>query len=267
MDRKGQCHACDEVGPLDTWGVRETCTRCAGWFIGGDTVGETGGNHTQGCWRCDDPHQSIFLGAYTTVETNASCQACDNRILVNNYCAKPCPPDKPIMDRKGQCHACDEVGPLDTWGTTKTCLSCPGWFIGGDTGGSEDGNPGGRHTQGCYRCDDDEPGVNMGINGDGSHTASCQNCPGRILLSGWAGPSLGFGWQPVCAKLCAAGQVMDHIGHCHSCFEAEDFEVYRVPAQYKCACPGVRYLDGNICKKCPEDLSALTPEQQLVCQK
>ena len=60
------------------------------------------------------------------------------------------------------------------------------------------------------------------------------------------------------------GKIWDNVGQCHTCDEEEDFNVQGVP-ENKCACPGVRYLDGDICKKCPEDVSALTPEQQTQC--
>ena len=67
-----------------------------------------------------------------------------------------------------------------------------------------------------------------------------------------------------CAKYCEDGKIWDSRGECHTCDEEADFNVQGVP-ENKCACPGVRYLDGNMCKKCPEDLSTLTPEQQTQC--
>ena len=53
-----------------------------------------------GCYSCESD---------TKLKTDEkTCQLCPNRVMYGNLCSLPCPKDKPLADREGRCHSCDE---------------------------------------------------------------------------------------------------------------------------------------------------------------
>ncbi|MBR6412225.1 MAG: hypothetical protein IKS41_03575 [Alphaproteobacteria bacterium] len=53
-----------------------------------------------GCYDCETDEK-----LKTDEQT---CQLCSNRIMYGNLCSLPCPQDKPLADKEGRCHPCDE---------------------------------------------------------------------------------------------------------------------------------------------------------------
>ncbi len=239
----GTCVSCfDEK---DFSAPQEECFKCPNRFI---AVNWT--SNAYGCYRCDYP--SAHTGFYEDTEASiATCEKnCPNRTLirseVSSVCALNCPTADQGLDQSGQCHTCDEESEyFDVWGIWDSCYQCEGVrFIGDHM------NRAGR----CFRCDSPQQSIFLSYVGkDEAVLDSCRACPNRVVING-----------SYCAKYCENGKIWDSRGECHTCDEEADFNVQGVP-ENKCACPGVRYLDGNTCKKCPEDVSALTPEQQTQC--
>ena len=234
----GKCHDCDEPDLFDA--PHSECFKCPNRFVG-NTI-----NCDCGCYHCSDT-RSIKHSYFSTPETYATCQKCPGRIQVDGNCTWPCPTDKPVMSSKGECHTCDEAVssiPIaqDTW---EECLKCDGIRFIADTV---------NWPNSCRRCDDEAQSIKAGGTWRPEWMfLTCNGCPNRRLVNAY------------CAKPCTDGKIWDNVGQCHTCDEEADFNVQGVP-ENKCACPGVQYLDGDICKKCPEDLSALTPEQKVACQ-
>ncbi len=220
------------------------------------------------CYDCEE--QFVIFGVDTAnTETRNKyvqiCNRCQDR-WVSSYhnfrCYKPCPEGE-IIDYTGTCHTCDDSSFFRLDGTdpswylsAEECFKCPGVRFAG----SGDYGQWSNYGTGCYNCYDPEQSVEFGTYGTPSYTGgsrkhqnACDACPNRRSIN-----------DLYCAKYCEDGKVWDNVGQCHACDEEADFNVQGVP-ENKCACPGVRYLDGNMCKKCPEDLSALTPEQQAQC--
>ncbi len=222
------------------------------------------------CHSCEE--ERILNVGYHGQNRKVICNRCPSHIYLPNawayqHCVLPCPADKPLMDAEGVCYACDDSRGyihMNNSLSVSSCSKCPGvWFLGGNKNiGNNEEVDGNNNPIDCWRCDVNVQSIFVGYYGPSWQKEYCLNCPNRIFLSGYSEESA---YKQYCARICGENTSMDNVGRCHSCQESEDFSVSRVPAQYKCTCPGVRYLDGNICKKCPEDVSALTPEQQAQC--
>ena len=92
----------------------------------------------------------------------------------------------------------------------------------------------------------------------------CEQCPDLVVLS------VNVGVYKICARPCVAGKTLSYSEEaaktsCLDCSVEEDIDAQYLPTGYKCTCPGVRYLDGDLCKLCPPDTSGLTAEQQAEC--
>ena len=262
MDSTGNCYTCEDNSiTVNVNGTQETCLKCSNRFLADPNGYQTpGGGWNHGCWRCDvaEP-QSIWLGYHDTYD---SCRNnCSERIQVNAYCAKPCA-DGLAMDNVGECRSCEDsevmfnvAGVAGAANTDGGC-NCPGVRFPGtlDAGGGSNSL-----ATGCWRCDSEIQSIYFGTWGCPEYRGSidydtpCNQCPNRKTIN-----------SRYCAKYCTDGKIWDTKGQCHSCDEMDDFSVKGVP-ENKCACPGVRYLDGDICKKCPADISSLTPTQQAQC--
>ena len=220
------------------------------------------------CYDCDE--QTVVFGWDTNnTETRNKyvqiCSRCQNRWVSSHHnfrCYKPCPEGE-LIDYTGACHTCEDPSFFRLDGTDPSwylsaseCFKCPGVRFAGSGNYGTTSNWG----TGCYDCDDPEQSVHFGtygtpsyLGGKRQHQDACDACPNRRSIN-----------DTYCAKYCENDQIWDTVGQCHSCDEEEEFSVKGVP-ENKCACPGIRYLDGNICKKCPEDISALTSDQQAQC--
>ena len=121
---------------------------------------------------CDD---SDVVEIYGDV---SSCSAvCPNRTMVGGFCVLKCLPDKPLMDAKGKCHACDDKLPLMIPECQQLCpnrklknsfciIECPSDKPLMD----EDGN--------CHACDDIE---NVEVH---LVKENCMACSNRVLING-----------------------------------------------------------------------------------
>ena len=242
-DSNGKCLSCSFEGTAVS--AQSECKRCSNRFIG------NWGGIPQGCYRCD--YQSVNFGVWATDSIFALCEKnCPNRTLIQSaasaFCALNCPATDQVLDQQGQCHTCDEESEyFDVRGILDSCYQCEGIRFIGDAGNI---------ASRCFRCDSPQQSIFLSWEWTGKNEdtiGTCRACPNRVVING-----------SYCAKYCENGKIWDNKGECHTCDEEADFNVQGVP-ENKCACPGVRYLDGNTCKKCPEDVSALTPEQQVQC--
>ncbi len=133
-DGFGGCHACNELIGVDVRGVEDNCmTACPderklynsscslklcpeGYPI---QVGDGS------CFSCTVP-QPLFM-----LDDADDCVAACNGIRVlggsgNSYCTLPCDEDKPLMDKEGQCHACNETGSVYVTDIEDNCTTaCP----------------------------------------------------------------------------------------------------------------------------------------------
>ena len=143
------------------------------------------------CKTCD-----IEAAISTTFLTEPCSTICPNREEKNGYCIlKDCPADKPLKDRNGGCHTCDELKNVDVGSHPEYCSVCPKRYL---AGGYPDRNycslcgvegtmvadkPLVWDTQtSCYSCDYQDNGSlgQIGIKDD----YLCENvCPNRIFLS------------------------------------------------------------------------------------
>ena len=254
------CYTCDEdISWGSSWYTKESdlnqiCRSCPGRTVTHEVV-----NH---CRKCEIDDKSF------PVKNKADCDKCPGRIYFGTgygyYCAWPCKNPADIMSRVGKCYACDVPETIDTRGIQPDgklmhrdvgeCQKCWGKrFLGAQNpyeGDPEKGDP--NWSTVCYHCDSDIQYVYLGSYAGSDYPAMCEACGNRRSFNHY------------CAKYCEGEKIWDSKGQCHTCDEEADFNVQGVP-ENKCACPGERYLDGNMCKKCPEDLSTLTPEQQAQC--
>ncbi len=259
MNMDGGCHTCDETGYwLLGWNrdnfasiLKEQCLTCSNRTVAGSSVYE--------CIPCEG-QQSFKVSA------KEACDRCPGRIYFGTgygyYCAWPC---AELMDRYGECRTCEESSEMfDVRGIagsssisfSKACNCLGIRFVGtsNPTGGSDN------WAAGCWRCDSDIQSIYFGTygtpgyRGDNDYDGPCNQCPNRKTIN-----------SQYCAKYCTDKKVWDNVGACHECSEPDDFNVKGVPAAYKCNCPGVRYLDGDTCKKCPDDTSGLTEAQKVQC--
>ena len=256
MNEAGEC--CDADGnccPPDKPILSgNKCVACSGHFAVSDW---------QMCDKCDGTHQAYYsYGSYR--------------------CGPKCPADK-IMGSDGQCHGCDDA-PFDIWekGDTtlffaKACESiCPNRQI------TRVQRNGGYPFACGIKCT--EPDTFMDGYGNCQPCSSedvvkasqteCHTCGNRVLEYGdWChrcdlvDKDL-YTAQSWCLQQCP--NLIAREGGCSACDSpTESIRLLAWGNQdiiNSCLqCRGVRYLSGEHCIRCPEDLSTLTPEQQAQC--
>lgn len=247
------------------------------------------------CYGCDE-NVIIEVQKATGIK---NCGRCDNRnyrdAKYNNigWCLpNECPTDKPVMDVKGVCHACEERAQMKAWTRSDTgdlsscetctengildnlfCTPCPNGMTNengvcmcpsGQMVGHVSKMSGDRWSQlQCYSCGTDNLNTIIFWR---SNTNACQEqCPDRttVLVNE---QSSGYAYSFCALTTCPDGYMHDKWGTCKSCTQSADINFQPSSLTNSCSeCGGMRYTDGNNCKRCPADISSLTLEQQAEC--
>ena len=246
MDRYGNCHACDTSSSIYVTREGQCNEICSNRQLGGDycynrtcpadkPLMDTSGN----CYSCNEV-SSVYVNEY-----GKCSEICPNRELGGEYYLSECvlsvcPSNKPLKDRSGRCHACNETNsitiPKDgkchevcanrtltaptTCAVTKTCPADKPLM---DTSGN------------CHACDETQ-GVNVG------ERAQCETiCSNRKMLS-----------NGYCAIPCPDDKpLMSYSGNCYAC----DYDGGISTEGNKCReiCPNRRLEDETCLLSCTED--------------
>lgn len=171
-----------------------------------------------------------------------TCQLCPNRIMYGNLCSLPCPKDKPLADKEGRCHSCDENEPNETI-DSPNCSVCPNRYSVHT-----------KYSDICLlKCPEDKPlrdeygKCHSCEEVARIHVASeevCQICPNRVGM-----PTLPDNSCVLCSK---DKPQLDADGNCHACLDPEKFQVKET---LKNMCQTEREIvDGySVLKACPSD--------------
>ena len=82
----------------------------------------------------DDPRWMVccdkdyIMGDFCCASITADGQCCNRE----GTC---CPPEKPLQDKDGNCHSCDEINGVDVGEYTGNCATCPKRYLGGGHNG------------------------------------------------------------------------------------------------------------------------------------
>ena len=243
------------------------------------------------CRSCDDTTYNTVVNK--TINFSSTCSRCPDRELktswyVNEYCSvKSCPKETPLQNYKGQCLSCDVseqyVRDPDSWknynnscslcsnrgeagrsstGVGYVCIICPeDSFVGLDGRCSCPSEKPLLAEDGCHACDEN---VRIkSLKGEGS--SFCSVCPNRTKFPDCCRDIAFCGLTE-----CSENQIHDHKGLCYDCSSSNSILMKSPNGPYyspdSCSeCKGLRYTEGNYCKKCPADISNLTAEQQAEC--
>lgn len=144
MGNGGNCYACDDSMPVSLGGMSASiCSVCDGTdtpreisngfcviknICKNNQIKDANGN----CHDCDEPAPFKTIAA-------AVCRDCPNRVpqgYDNIYCSLPCDEGiyegKPMPDRYGDCHACDEKADIDVFGVLINCSVCNNRIVKGN---------------------------------------------------------------------------------------------------------------------------------------
>ena len=209
------------------------------------------------CYSCDDETIVNVEGM------TQNCAVCSNRLLTGSkkYCALKCGlkgttnENKPLMDKDGGCHACDEAKGVNVNGVEINCNVCAkeGRYISkqdanycilcGVKGTSVEDKPLiWLHSGDCYSCDTT---TDVRVNGA---KACIEPCPNRV--------DKGNGWCKLnpCTDS-TAPLFSGSDGKCHSCDYDLAIPLSELPyRQCKELCPN-RKVEGDKCvlAGCPAD--------------
>lgn len=170
MDYYGACHACDATNKVDVEYVWKCSEACSNRQLGGyycylskcpsdKPLMDTNGN----CYACDvDSAIKVAVGNSKYGMHGACSEICPNRQLSSYYCIKPepkdpCPADKPLMDRQGNCYTCDYSQEYQDFFAYGECSEvCPNREItpNGACQIKCNGKPLRDWYNQCYSCDD-----------------------------------------------------------------------------------------------------------------
>lgn len=234
IDRNGNCFTCDYASSLDVTGVTDNCNVC--------TERELVGNKCMMKCPADKPLRSSYGECFScetpspvnVVWVSDNCQVCPNRTLTPNKqnCAHKCGTgisfDKPIMDKNGTCHSCDEENVWQMDGVTENCGLCSTRTLIGTMCAPKtcpDGQFMGLNGT-CYSCDITQP-----VNVNGSPEL-CAACPEKTL---------GGAWNSFCIDPCGSGRnqdkpLMDNGGICHACDDKNPINLGGVSASVCAVC-------------------------------
>ena len=246
------------------------------------------------CYGCDG-NITILVN-----EKTHKCNRCTNRVYRSatysyvGWCVpKECPEETPLMSYDGKCYSCGTTvnvrDGVNGAGSTSSCARCPddnsvfddriclpcpndmivangrctcaSGFMAGYTNNSY-------LTQTppvCFSCGTDN--LNAIAYHRGNKQKPCLACPNRIVVQ----PQINNYYY--CAlETCPTGYMHDRYGHCRSCSSySGNIEFQPSSLTNSCSeCGGLRYTDGNYCKKCPlpsetAKWEALSPTQQAEC--
>lgn len=129
LGASGNCYSCDEPTAVDIRNVsvncKETCPNredLNGFCILNTCKDDQMQGEDGKCYDCDTPNDA-------QIKTQM-CDKCPNRVKWNWYCILPCDEgiyeDMPLIDRYGQCYACDDPQRIDVYPNTDVCQKiCP----------------------------------------------------------------------------------------------------------------------------------------------
>ena len=264
MDSAGNCHACEEDKHIHVvnsekcsictnrsywWPMQKCELPCSDGYIHGtyDTV----------CKPCTTPG-AIHVTYRGDAECSVVCDGSSDNKPKRRYLPRPshsycvleeCPPDYPLQDQNGTCHAC-----TDTWvnveGVEDNCFKCPNRALSGTVCIMANACPTGTHVNEsgrcvcddpnqfqsnsgtCYSCDDDRPITVTGV------SENCDICPNRVVKTFYAGDTK-------CMKPCADDEFYKDSG----CIKCDDPTVYGMYTQsaYCLHCDGENGRAKRVC--------------------
>ena len=243
MGRDGLCYGCDENVKVEVDERTHKCNRCQNRVYQSATYGYIGWCRPKECPE-DKPIQS-----YTGV-----CYPCGVDVDLLDLI-------RPSTNKVDSCYKCPENSVFDD----RMCLICPENMV------KKNGQcvcPDGQMASyserysgapTCYSCGADN--LNAIAYQYGNTQNPCSACPDRIVVN----PKEYYFYY--CAlKDCPDGYMHDKYGFCRSCSKYGDINFKQSSLSNSCSeCKGLRYTEGNYCKKCPSDISNLTAEQQAEC--
>ena len=194
------------------------------------------------CYSCDDETVVNVEGM------TQNCAVCSNRLLTGSkkYCALKCGlkgtsnENKPLMDKDGGCHACDEANGVNVTGVNDNCDVCSnrylitGTYFGdycslcGVSGSSVADKPISDIWGSCFSCN-----VTDDVNVNGITSSCIKICPNRVLDG-----------DKCVRESCSENSIlMDSEQNCHPCNEPTS--IYVGADENKCkVCINRRYEDG-----------------------
>lgn len=249
--KDGNCYTCDTADQVDVTGVLSHCSVCPNRELVSNMCrlkcpSDTPLRDKSGaCHACNEV-ASVFVR-----DVIGNCKVCSNRVLNGDYdfyCSLPCGQGlfkgKPLTDRNGACHACDENAVIRISAPKyEDCNICPNrelsWSYCILPCPKETPLKGTDNK--CYACDDPNP-----VNSDGMLCPEI--CPNRVY-NGY--------YDRKCSLPCGEGvyadkPLTDGNGFCHACDEPEMINVSNVNPGCE-VCPN-RQLEGMWCTlSCPKD--------------
>lgn len=245
MGKNGTCYGCDENEVIEVDEKTQTCSRCAnrtyrtarriyvGWCIPDECPSETPlMSYTGKCYPCET---AVYMrdGISSGVGNTAACAVCPESALFDDRICIQCPDNMIVQD--GNC-ICSEGYMAGYPSNNYTAVSAT-----------------------CHSCGTDN--LNAIVYTKNNTQNPCSACSNRIIVQ----PQINYYYY--CAlETCPDGYMHDRYGHCKSCTQNADINFKPSSLTNSCSeCGGMRYTDGNYCKKCPVDTSGLTEEQQTEC--
>lgn len=234
INKDGTCFTCDYASSVDVTGVKDNCNVC--------NERELIGNMCVMKCSVDKPLRSSYgecfscetASSVTVVHVSSNCSVCPNRTLTPDkaYCAYKCGTgiliNKPVMDKFGACHSCDEENVWSMAGVTENCALCPNRTLIGTMCVPKvcpDGQFMGINGT-CYSCNVTQP---ISVN---SSAELCAACPEKTL---------GGAWDAFCIDPCGSGRnqdkpLMDNSGICHACDDKNPVNLGGVSASVCAVC-------------------------------
>ena len=228
------------------------------------------------CYGCDENVEMLVN------QLSHKCNRCSNRSYRNagyslvGWCVPSgCPSDKPVMSNNGVCYPCGTNVAVRNMtsgvGSVQSCSQCPSQsvfddymcmmcpsnmvvedgvctceegFVAGYANNNAD-NTYRSLVPTCHSCA--STNLNAIAYWYGNTTNPCSACPDRMIVRPYVH------YYHYCAlKTCPTGYMHNRYGHCVSCSGSNNIEAKPSSLTNACSeCGGLRYTDGNYCKKCP----------------
>ncbi len=244
MGKNGTCYGCDENVIIEVDERKEKCTRCSnrshksarysyiGWCVPDECPeGFPLMNYQGQCFPCDTATymKDVVNGRGDT----SACSQCSGNAVFDDRICLICPNNMVVQD--GQC-VCGE-----------------GYMAGYPNNNYNSKSPT------CHSCSSDNLTAIAYMRNNTQNP--CSACPDRAVVD----PKINY-YNYCALETCPSGYMHDRYGHCKSCTQSANIEFKPSSLENSCSeCGGMRYTDGNYCKKCPVDTSGLTEEQQAEC--
>ena len=175
----------------------------------------------------DDPrwmvccHKNYIVGDYCCTSLTDDGKCCNRE-------GKCCPNDKPLLDRYGTCHACDDINGLELSNPDTCSVVCPKRFISGKYCAICNKNEFFATNGRCYSCTDPVTGVQASVE-------ECNKCADTRERNNWGDCYL----KCNLAYPNATDTMIPNVfGECKSCNISEGIWLYDTRDYYKCdSCP------------------------------